>query len=112
MRAVRAAPHLPQRRQERQIGFARAVLLNALAMPEPQRPLASTLGHKGIDQRRFTDASLPREEAQVALALEGFGVPLMQGGEFGLPRHQTRMSGPVRAWPAALASGHARAGAR
>ena len=93
LRAVRATPHLPQRCQERQIGFARAVLLNALALPEPQRPLASALGHKAIDQRGFADASLPREEAQVALALEGFGAPLMQDGEFSLPRHQTRRWG-------------------
>ena len=90
MGAVRGTPHLPQRLQEGQIRFARAVLLNALAMPEPQGRLASELGDKGIHQRGFANAGLARDEPQVALTLEGFGEPLVQGGDFGLPRHQMR----------------------
>jgi hypothetical protein len=65
-------------------------LLNALAMSDPQGHLTSELGDKSIYQCGFANAGLTRDEPQVALALEGLGEPLVQHGDFGLPRHEMR----------------------
>jgi hypothetical protein len=71
--AIRAAPQLPQSLQEGQIRFARAVLLDALAMPEPQGGLAGELSHKGVHQGGFANAGSARDEPQVAYPLAGGG---------------------------------------
>ena len=76
--ATRRSPPGPRHSRSsasnRQIGFARAVLLNALTVPNPQPGIVAQPLHKRLYQGRFPDACLAGHEDHVPLPVQGLGV--------------------------------------
>ena len=82
---VRPAPEPPQRLQDRQVGFAGAIVLHALPPGHPQAPVPGHLRQKGVHQRRLADAGLARHEAHLAHAAPHLRQPLVELRDLGLP---------------------------
>ena len=73
-----------ERFQQGQIRFACAILLNALAMTNPQLGVMSQTLHKCLDHRRLPDARLARHKDYVSLPVQGVRVQAVEVGEFRL----------------------------
>ena len=68
LRAIWSAAELPEGFQDRQVGFAGAIGLDALPPHQPQVRLLDDLRHKGIDHRGLADAGLARDKPHLARA--------------------------------------------
>ena len=82
---VRPAPELPQGLEDRQVGFAGAIRLDALPPGQPQVWCLGHLRQKGVYHRRLADAGLARHEAHLAYAASRLRQPLVELRDLGLP---------------------------
>ncbi len=75
---VRLAAEPGQGIEDRQVGFSRAVVVDALPPTDPDRGGRRDLGHERLDHRRLADPRLARDEDDLALALTGLGEPSVE----------------------------------
>ena len=76
--------------QEGQIGFPRPIVVQALAVPNPDVLGGRHLGHKRVDQGGLADAGLPRDDPHLPRALACRGPPLRQLGQGRVAPHKVR----------------------
>ena len=67
-----------QRLQHRQIGLPCPVMFEALAAPDPERPIRLQGREERIDQRGFAEPRLPRDEEELAYPGQGSGQSAVQ----------------------------------
>ena len=82
-----------QRLQDRQVGFARAVVLDTLPARQPHIPRARGLLHKGIDHGRLAQPWLAGQKHGLPGPLPDALEPLVQVGELPLASHEQRRGG-------------------
>jgi hypothetical protein len=67
-----------QRIEDRQVGFSRAVVVDALPPTDPDRGGRRRLGQERLDHRRLADPGLARNEDDLLLAFTGPGEPAVE----------------------------------
>ncbi len=76
--AVRFATKPGQRIEDRQVGFAGAVVVHALPTTDPEGGGRSHLAQERFDHRRLANPRLARDEGDLLLALTGPGEPSVE----------------------------------
>jgi len=68
----RRAAQPPQGFEDGQVGFARAIMLDALPAADPQLAISGTLLQKSLNERGLTNPRLAGDKDDLAFAPQGF----------------------------------------
>src|ERR1700730_14252243 len=94
--AVRVPAQPAQRLQQRTIGFAYPIVIDALTTPHGDVLRGRDLCDKRIDERRLANPRFPDAEPDLSHALPGGAPPLPQLSELGVAPYEVRRAAEKR----------------